>query len=375
MKAIFLLLLLLALCTPIAGQKLPKWYRVYTFQESVIDMDTANVVVGGDIGRVLFRWRFDRPQTSKTDSRLKYQSKLETIEFRCADQLYRTFRIDFLDSAGKLLRSELISSPFKWRPIHWSDFMAKMSTPACSLIKRMTGPPLKSAPTSGEDAKSEQALQIAILFTKTVQQTRDFRLAIKKYFASDYLRRYQQDHQRKWFFNLNPELAAQAKPAELEKYYLASLNAGYLSLLYFASQTSSRPSFAGQNMIPPDVRETIENHPYSAVSQGNRKSYQYLAARIDSLDHMRSYTDLLEKVAVLMRKHVAAVGAERSKQWQRIETDGDLYQPKISTCPQGCLGLPKEAKVFQIKVPILLLQIAEVNGRLKIISASDRLSN
>jgi surface-adhesin protein E len=375
MKAILLLLLLFALCSPIVGQKLPKWHRVHSFEESAIDMDTTNVVLGGEIGRVIFRWSFNQPQTSKDDPRLKYSSKLETIEFKCADHLYRTFRISFLDGAGNALRSELMRPPYEWRPIRSSSMMAKISMPACELIGRASGPSVKSARTSDEEAKSGAALQIAVSFIKTLQQTRDFRPAIKKYFASDYLRRYQQDHQRKWFFNLNPDLVVQAKPAELEKYYLASLNAGYLSLLYIVSQSSSRPSAAGEKMIPLDVKETIENHPYSAAYHNERKSYKYLAERIDSLERMRNYTDLLEKVAVLMRKHVVAVDAERSKLWQRIESDGELYRAKISTCPQGCLGLPKETKVFQIKVPILLLQIAEVNGKLKIISASDRQSN
>ena len=113
MKSLRLLCLLLACCGSVRTQNLPQWYRVYTFDESRIEMNTSKVVLGGDIGRLTFRWTFDEPQVFSGDSGFKYNTREETIEFRCSDNLYRVFQIDFLDSSGRVLRSELMRPPYE----------------------------------------------------------------------------------------------------------------------------------------------------------------------------------------------------------------------------------------------------------------------
>src|SRR6266480_7325796 len=104
MKLILLLFAFLFSSTSLVAQQLPEWYRVYTFDESIIEMNTSNVIVGGDIGRVTFRWTFDQLETLKGNPELKYKSRLETIEFRCVDQRYRYFEVSLLDSTGKTIR-------------------------------------------------------------------------------------------------------------------------------------------------------------------------------------------------------------------------------------------------------------------------------
>src|SRR5919198_2844117 len=64
--------------TPCAAQTLPEWYRVYTFDDSFIDMNTVWVFHDDDgVFRVTFRWSFTRPQDAGGDPRLKYKSRLE----------------------------------------------------------------------------------------------------------------------------------------------------------------------------------------------------------------------------------------------------------------------------------------------------------
>jgi len=87
--------------------QLPEWYRVYTFDDSVIEMNTAQVTFGGkDIGRVRLRWTFDQPEALSGEPQLKYKSRLEVMEFNCSQRRYRLYDLTFYDAAGKVIRSQ-----------------------------------------------------------------------------------------------------------------------------------------------------------------------------------------------------------------------------------------------------------------------------
>src|SRR5215813_2495781 len=94
----FSVLLLLSCVTSVIAQNKPEWQRVYTFEESFIEMNTSNVILGGDIGRITFRWTFDQTEPLSRNSTLRYQSRLETIEFKCADKRYRMYEVTYLDT-------------------------------------------------------------------------------------------------------------------------------------------------------------------------------------------------------------------------------------------------------------------------------------
>ena len=96
---------------------------------------------------------------------------------------------------------------------------------------------------------------------------------------------------------------------------MALLSTGYLSCLYLLSQypSDSDEPVSEDKLIPLDVIELIRNHPYTAAYKPQASNYDYLAEKIDSVERLRSYTDLLERIGELMRKHVLRVGAEPSK--------------------------------------------------------------
>jgi hypothetical protein len=50
----------------------------------------------------------------------------------------------------------------------------------------------------------------------------------------------------------------------------------------------------------------------------------------------------------------------------------DLYQPKVRTCTANCFGLPNGTKLFKVNVPVFDLQVAEVGGTLKVVTAISR---
>lgn len=373
MKAFLLTFVLLLSSSSIIAQKLPEWYRVYTFDESMIEMNTTNVMLGGDIGRVTFRWIFDQPQQLSGHPDLRYKSRLETIEFKCADKRYRYYEVRLLDSKGKPIHSELMRSPYAWQVINQDRVIGTISIPACELIARKIDP-AETKRSVDEQIESEKVANFALSIKDTLERSRDFRSLIERSFAVDFIKRYIDDEETNWFYNLNRDTAARASRAELRRFYVASLNAGYLTSLYLISQSPSdddpmqNESIPSEKMIPADVFQLINRHAYTLTYKRKEGEYDYLAENIDSVKRMRSYTDLLEKIAALMREHVRRIHLESSQQYKDLWAASDL-QSRV--CPDECLGLPKGTKLFELSLPPMRLQFANIKGALKIISAAD----
>jgi hypothetical protein len=356
----------------VVAQKSSEWQRAYTFEDSAIEMNTTNVIWGGDIGRVTFRWVFDQPEELSRGSNLRYKSRLETIEFRCADKFYRMYEVSFLDSSGKTIYSEMMKSPYEWRRLRSDGPMATMFAAACRLINAKLNPSIKLNAKSTDEIESERLSKFALNVKQTLDGSRDFQAVIHRFFAPNFVRAYLEDDDRNWFYNLNREIAARAGRADLEKFYTALLNADYLTWVYLISQAPAADEGrsevpADARVVPPDIYQLINNHPYTRTYKTS-SNYDFLAENVDSMARMRSYTDLLEKIAGQMRKHVTRVGAERSATYQEMLNESGSTS---HLCSNSYLGLPKGTKIFEVLLPPLRLEIAEIHGELKIVSARD----
>ena len=374
MRLIFLSFVFLLASTSLTAQQLPEWYRVYTFDESVIDMNTSIVsFITKDIARVRFRWTFDQPEVLRENPLISYKSRLEVMEFNCSEHRYRPYHLTFFDFAGNILRIEEMHPPREWSSVSSSRMMAKLYEPACELIKKKTSPPIASS----DAIELEKVAKYALAFSRSLEKAKDFKPIIEKYFAANYLNGYLHDNNTNWFLNLNRDIAAKVSRAELERFYVASLNAGYVSCLYLISQSlfHSDEAVPDENLVPTDIAQLIKDHPYTQVYRHNTGNYDFLAENIDSVERLRSYTDLLEKIGALMRNHATAIRAEESKEYLEMLEDWDwkfdLYQPKVLTCPEHCLGFPKGTKLFEVNVPVFRLQLAEIRGQLKVVSIID----
>jgi hypothetical protein len=377
MRFTFVLLVILLSSTYLTAQ-LPEWYRVYTFDESIIEMNTSKVTFGGkDIARVRFRWTFDKPETLSGEPQRKYKSRLEVMEFNCAERRYRLYDVSFYDAAGKVVRSEEMNPPDEWRTVGSGSVMESLFTPACKLIEKVVHRPVVSPAVSRDAIESERVAKYALSFSQSLERTKDFKPIIEKFFAANYLDGYLHDNDTNWFFNLDRNTAAKLGRADLQRFYVALLNANYLSSVYLTSQypSDSNSRVPDEKLLPPDIVQLIKDHPYTATYKRDAGNYDYLAEKIDSIGRLRSYTDLLEKIAALMRKQVINVRAERSKGYTSMLEDWDwtfgLYQPKARICGVDCLGLPQGTRLFEVNVPVFRLQVAEIKGQLKIISAID----
>jgi hypothetical protein len=217
----------------------------------------------------------------------------------------------------------------------------------------------------------QKAATFAYEFAKSLEHAKDFKQIIDRFFVANYLNGYLNDQQTNWFLNLDRHTAAMLSREELQRFYVALMNAGYLSSVYVISRypSDSEEPVAVERLFPPDVLQLIRNHPYTAAYKGHEGNYDFLDEKIDNVKRLRSYTDLLEQLSLLMRKHVTRGAAEHSKGYRAVLEDWDLYQPKVRSCARDCMGLPKGTILFEVNVPVFRLQIADIRGNLKVVSA------
>src|SRR5215831_1128563 len=288
MKPFQLTALLLISFSFVRAQKLSEWSRVYTFDESIIEMNTSRVVLGGDIGRVTFRWTFAQPEALPGNVNSKYKSRLETVEFRCSDHLYRYYEVNLLDSNGKTISSELMRPPYTWRPIKPSTVMATISIPACELINRNADP--ETARTiAAAQIESEHISKFALSIRETLKHSLDFKQMVEKFFVADFTGRYLNDRDKNWFYNLDRDVASKASRDDVQKFYIASMNAGYLTSLYVIGKspsdddTSENERLPEGKMMPPDIYRLIDAHPYTRRYKRGGGGYDFLAEKIESV--------------------------------------------------------------------------------------------
>jgi hypothetical protein len=372
MRLILLAIVLLASSLSLTAQQVHEWERVYTFDDSFIDINTSLMtVVSEDVTRVRFRWTFDHPETLSGNPRLKYNSQLEVMELNCATRRYRSYHLTFYDAAGNIIRIE--DSPRPWSVVESGSMTEKLFAPACDLIKKRMHPEMVSAIQleQEESIRVQNAAKYAYRFAQQLEQTKDFAPLMDEFFVQDFLSGYLNDKRTNWFLNLDRDTAAKLTRRDLRRFYLASMNAAYLSSLYLISQAplDSDEMPVSERLVPPDVRRMIRNHPYTTKYKRNEDNYDFLVEKIGDVERLRIYTDLLERLVVLMRKHVIRVDAEHSRAYKEMLKDWELYEPKARSCRRDCLGLPTGTRVFDVNVPIFQLQLAEIGGTLKVVSA------
>jgi len=360
MRVVLFVIVLTLNSIVVNSQSPPEWYRVYTFDESTIEMNTSIVTsISKDVSRVRFRWTFNEPQSLAGTPETTYQSQLQVMEFNCSLKRYRPYHLTFFDSAGNIVR--INDSPGEWRRVRLGSMTEKLFEPGCDLIEKKN----RRVP-SEEKLQLEKVSSFAYVFAQDLEKTKDFEPLIDRFFVPDYLAAYLQDQHTNWFMNLDRDIASKLSRQELQRFYVAQMNASYLSSLYLISQLASEPEDAAsaQKLLPPDVQQLVSSHAYTT---------RYKAGdNIDSVERLRSYTDLLEQISSLMREHVRRVKAAQSNEWREMLEEWELYEPKVKVCSASCLGLPAGTRLFEVNVPVFRLKVAEISGNLKVISAKTR---
>ncbi|PWT93125.1 MAG: hypothetical protein C5B55_05100, partial [Blastocatellia bacterium] len=319
-KLVFVLLVASPLA---AAQSLPEWYRVYTFDDSFIDMNTSIVTpITSDVNRVRFRWTFEQMQSLGKELGSKYQSRLEVTELNCSAHQYRLYHLTFLDATGNIVRID--DTPGDWRSVVSGSMMEKLFVPGCELITTKTRRLLPSTDTS-ETKELERAARYAYDFVQHLERQKDFKPVIEKFFVDDYLTRYLGDNRNRWFLNLSNATAAKVTREELQRFYVAMMNAGYLSSVYLMSElnSDSEEPAKPERLLPPDVWRLVKSHPYTLRYKTREGNYDFLSEEINDAQQLRGYTDLLEKIASLMRQHIRMLDAVGLRNYKTILADVD----------------------------------------------------
>jgi hypothetical protein len=135
MKSIACVSLLLVLLPAAQAQEKEKWERVQVFEDSLVEIDTANVVFGSEFtGRVRFRISSEKVQPFPGKPFLKYKSEIETIEYQCDKKQYRLFAMKRFDGKGEPVDSDAFKPETEWREIKGFVATTLYST-ACQLIQ------------------------------------------------------------------------------------------------------------------------------------------------------------------------------------------------------------------------------------------------
>src|SRR5215471_11994017 len=195
MKLILLTSILLVGFPLAAAQTSPVWERVYTFDNSIIEMNNELVTFGGkDIAHVRFRWTFDELEGLSGDPGIKYKSQVEVLELKCDDKRYRPYEITYFDANEKPLRKQEVNPPVEWRPVGSAAIMDTLFTAGCELIARKRNPP-----TLVVDPDEQKVIRLAVSFNESLRRTRDFAPIIKTFFKPDFLAGYLRDDETNWF--------------------------------------------------------------------------------------------------------------------------------------------------------------------------------
>lgn len=120
-------------CFCLHAQTKEKWQRVYTGEDSVIDINiTSSTLEAGNILRVEFRTTLARPENITGNQSAKYKSRIETIDFKLNQKSYRLTETVWFDVKGAKLDSYTTTED-NWRVLKQNGVMEKLFTSARML--------------------------------------------------------------------------------------------------------------------------------------------------------------------------------------------------------------------------------------------------
>ena len=115
-------------------QEKTKWQRLYTYEDSTVEVDASNIIFSTDFtGRVRFRFAFSRLQPL-AGKQVRYNSVIETIEFKCEERLYRVVDVKRFDGRGTLVDSDAPTRSADWENVKARSMMDKFLLPGCHAI-------------------------------------------------------------------------------------------------------------------------------------------------------------------------------------------------------------------------------------------------
>jgi hypothetical protein len=110
-----------------------KWQRVYTGDESIIELNVTSLKFEADhILRVGFRTVYSKPERVEGTTGEEFKTRLETLDFKTNEQRYRLWETTLLNREGKILKSYAPGGG-AWKVIRAGGLLERMFDAARSL--------------------------------------------------------------------------------------------------------------------------------------------------------------------------------------------------------------------------------------------------
>jgi hypothetical protein len=302
------------------------------------------------------------------------------------------------------------------------------TTPSAARVRaRQDEAANKLTPDEARDAR-----ELGLRFLERLRETDDIAPLVEELFVKDFDERLRLDDGDNLPMTfVRREVALQASPEELRRFYVAEFNFFSLTLEYFGVREKERRD-AGledeeedsiENMFPPDVVACLKDDPFFiatvAQEKEDRKRLEMTerAAQdtdvagdasdtkgagdanntgdagkatgqektteqkdedvvIKSLADLRAATDATEKAAKALRPYVPSLLKlrEMQREWIDDKDFRELYDPDLETRDEVAYGLPAGTRFVRVNVePVGDLQfyivMVEEDGRLRILNA------
>jgi hypothetical protein len=110
-----------------AQQEKVRWERVYTGEDSIIEIDASSLKFDTDrILRATFRTVLTKPERLPEKSGINYKSRFETIAFTLVPRRYRFEVVDWLDGSGKVVQSYKSPASGDWKALKAGGIMERL---------------------------------------------------------------------------------------------------------------------------------------------------------------------------------------------------------------------------------------------------------
>jgi hypothetical protein len=170
------------------------------------------------------------------------------------------------------------------------------------------------------------------------------------------------------------DVALKVSRNELRQFYLAMLNIGYLSDLYIYSKFSLEKTrirdLPPEQQYPSNVFRLMKSNPTLAKWWKESDSDEPEKI-VESVGQLRSLVDTWQRAAVLMRQYFRKHPPERTAKYQKNLSylASYLKEIRVDTCDseENCAGLPLNTQTINVNLPVLVLMLARINGRLEIL--------
>ncbi|MBP7416537.1 MAG: hypothetical protein KA831_07780 [Pyrinomonadaceae bacterium] len=230
------------------------------------------------------------------------------------------------------------------------------------------------------DKDREDALKLALKFSRRMQQTQDIRPLINEFFVEDAIKNSSKADTPGFYLFVESDLEKQIDRDLQHKFFVAGSNWSYLVFAYIYSKTTApfNDEFDITTAFPLDVKRQMRKNPSFLVFR-DKSMYDADIRWVKTEKELRTLVKDLEKINALYRNHLGSLKRMSSQKYDAIWNKGEkslgkLFDVSSLTCDSddNCFGLRLGTKVMKVTViPFFQLHVSRINGQMKVLSVTN----